>query len=78
MYFRPLTKYMIQKLKECYKIEQESNGQPCTMQSLSYVMGPLYKRGFIEVRKSKGGRKNVHYICLTQTGKDFLKNLDSF
>ena len=76
MYFRPLSKSMIQKLKECHRMEQESDGQPCTMESLSYVMGPLYKRGFIEVRKSKVGKRILHYIYLTPTGKDFLNNLN--
>ena len=77
MFFRPLSKNMIRKLKECHKIEQESDGKPCTMENLLYVMAPLYKRGLIEVRKSKLGDKTVHYIYLTQTGKDFLKNLNS-
>lgn len=75
MYFRPLSKYMIQKLKECHRVEQESNGQPCTMQSLSYVVGPLYKRGLIEIRKSQVGNKVIHFIHVTQTGKDYLETI---
>lgn len=75
MFFRPLSKNMIQKLRECYRIDEYSDGKPCTMENLSYQMGPLYKRGMIELRKNKVGNKTLQYIHLTQTGKDFLENL---
>lgn len=76
MYFRPLSKSMIEKLKECHKIEQEgSQDKHCTIEDMPYAVAPLYKRGLIEVRKRVVDNKNLHCIFLTQAGKDYLRNL---
>jgi hypothetical protein len=76
MYFPPLSESMIKKLKECHKIEHEGNqDKHCTMEDMSYAVGPLYKRGLIDVRKSTVDNKPLHCIYLTQAGRDYLKNL---
>lgn len=76
MYFRPLSKSMIEKLKECHKIEQEGNHEKhCMMEDMSYAVAPLYKRGLIYVAKSEVDNKALHCIFLTQAGKDYLMKL---
>lgn len=76
MYFRPLSKSMIEKLKECQKKEQEGNHEKhCTMEDMSYAVAPLYKRGLIDIRESVVDTKTLHCIFLTKAGKDYLRNL---
>ena len=77
MYFRPLSNSMIQKLKECYKKQQEEDHEEhCTMEDMSYALAPLYKRGLIEIKKRVVESKTLHCIYVTEAGIKYLNNLN--
>lgn len=75
-YFRPLTKSMIQKLRDCREKELMGNGEPCKMDEMNYAVAPLYKRGLIETKKLIVNNKDLMVVYVTQAGIEFLKNLE--
>lgn len=78
MYFRPLSNSMVQKLKECYKTQQEEDHEKhCTMEDMSYALAPLYKRGLVEIRKRNVENKMLHCIYVTEAGIKYLNNLNN-
>lgn len=77
MYSRPLSKSIIEKLKQCHRMQQEGqDDKHCTMENMLYALAPLYKRGLIDVQKKIVDNKALHCMYLTQAGKDYLKNLE--
>ncbi|MEO8852713.1 MAG: hypothetical protein ABI359_02985 [Ginsengibacter sp.] len=78
MYFRPLSKSTIQKLKECYQKDHgNSDDNYCMMDDMSHALAPLYKRALIEVKRSVVYNKTLYCIFLTKTGEDFVRNLNA-
>ena len=75
MYFRALSKSMIEQLILCQKIGNENNLKQYRIEDMRHALAPLYKRGLIEVRKNEMGNKFIYCIVLTQAGKDYLKRI---
>jgi hypothetical protein len=76
-YFRPLSSSMIQKLKQCRKAELDtSNKKVFTMEDMSYAVGPLFKRGLIEMKKEAVDNKVLECIHLTKDGIEYLEKLN--
>lgn len=77
-YFRPLSKSMIQKMKQCRKAELNSvSEKPFTMEDMSYAVAPLFKRGLIEIRKQVVEKKVLQCIHLTRDGIEYLEKLET-
>lgn len=77
MYFRPPTKRMIEKLKECYEKESSANGRiPCLPEDMKSSLSGLYKRGFIATKMEEINSKKVLCIYVTEAGKKFLTSYD--
>jgi len=75
-YFRPLSKSMIQKLKQCHEAELDTgNEKPYMMEDMSYAVAPLFKRGLIEIKKQLVYNKILHCIHLTKDGIEYLEKL---
>lgn len=75
-YFRPLSKSMIQKLKQCHEAELDiGNKKPYTMEDMRYAVAPLFKRGLIEVKKQLVYNKFLHCVHLTKEGIKYLETL---
>ena len=75
-YFRPVSKSMAQKLKECREKELNGKNEPCTMADMNYAVAPLYKRGLIETRKRIVDNKELMCIYVTKAGIDFLNQME--
>jgi hypothetical protein len=73
--FRPPTKRMIEKLKECFEKESSaSDGIPCLPEDMKSSLAGLYKRGFIGTKMEKVHDKKVLCIYVTDSGKKFLSD----
>jgi hypothetical protein len=71
--FRPPTKRMIEKLKECFEKESSDSGKiPCLPKDMKSSLAGLYKRGFIGTKMEKIHDKKVLCIYVTDAGKKFL------
>ena len=77
MYFRPPTKRMIEKLKECYEKESSANGQiPCLPEDMKSSLAGLYKRDLIGTKMERINNKNILCIYVTDSGKKFLSDYE--
>jgi hypothetical protein len=71
--FRPPTKRMIEKLKECFEKESSATaGTPCLPEDMKSSLAGLYKRGFIGTKMEKVHDKKMLCIYVTESGKKFL------
>jgi hypothetical protein len=71
--FRPPTKRMIEKLKECLEKEASASSRlPCLPEEMKSSLAGLYKRGFIGTKMEKVNDKKVLCIYVTDSGKKFL------
>ena len=75
---RPLTKIMIEKLRDCHEKLSKSNGSiPCLEEDLKGSLAALYKRGLVDTKIQDVNGKRLLCIIVTETGKAYLKNLDN-
>lgn len=74
---RPLTKIMIQKLKDCHKKQSEEGGNPCVQEDVKGSLSALYKRGLVDTRMMEINGKRILSIVLTEKGENYLKSLDT-
>lgn len=65
-YIRPLTKTMLSKLLYCRKLELE--GKPCLPEDIKYALAPLYKRGYIGLKKATVNGKEMMAVFTTPEG----------
>ncbi|HSV09190.1 MAG TPA: hypothetical protein VLI68_00380 [Hanamia sp.] len=72
--FRPPTKRMIEKLKECLEKETSNIQIPCLPEDMKSSLAGLYKRGFINTKMEKVNNKRVLCIYVTDEGKNFLSS----
>ena len=71
--FRPPTKRMIEKLKECLEKEASASSRlPCLPEEMKSSLAGLYKRGFIGTKMEKVNDKKMLCIYVTELGKKFL------
>ncbi|MEO6707216.1 MAG: hypothetical protein ABIN04_15360 [Ginsengibacter sp.] len=71
--FRPPTKRMIEKLKECFEKESsENSAMPCLPEEMKSSLAGLYKRGLIGTRMETIHDKKILCIYVTDMGKKFL------
>jgi hypothetical protein len=70
--YRPPTKRMIEKLKECMEKESSNIQMPCLPEEMKSSLAGLYKRGFIHTKMEKVNGKKVLCIYVTDTGKNFV------
>ena len=74
---RPLTKRMIQKLKDCHdKITKSSGAHPCLQEDLKGSLAGLYKRGFVDTKFQDINGKKLLCLIITEAGETYLKSLD--
>jgi hypothetical protein len=72
-YFRPPTKRMIEKLKECWEKESSDGPRvPCLPEDMKSSLSGLYKRGFIGTKMELVNGKKIMCIYVTESGKKFL------
>jgi hypothetical protein len=75
---RPPTKRMIAKLKECQEKELASNEKiPCLPEEMKSSRAGLYKRGLIETRMEVVNNKKQLCLYVSESGKNFLKQLEN-
>ncbi len=75
---RPLTKRMLQKLKDCHEKQVKSNGQhPCLQDDLKGSLSGLYKRGFVDTKVVDVNGKQLLCLFVTDTGQSYLTNLEN-
>ena len=74
---RPLTKIMIQKLKDCHKKQLKEGGNPCVQEDVKGSLAALYKRGLVDTKMMDVNGKKILSIVLTEAGENYLKNLDN-
>ena len=72
-YIRPLTTTMLSKLAECRKIELE--GKVCMPDDIKYALAPLYKRGYIALRRATINGKEIMAVFTTPSGLVCLERL---
>lgn len=65
-YIRPLTKTMLTKLSYCREIEL--NGKHCMPDDIKYALAPLYKRGYIGLKKTIINGKEMMSVFTTPEG----------
>jgi hypothetical protein len=71
-YIRPLTKTMLTKLLHCRQIELE--GQYCLPDDIKYALAPLYKRGYIELKRTKVNGREIMAVFTTPEGVNYLEH----
>jgi hypothetical protein len=75
---RPLTKKMIEKLRDCHEKLSRSNGQvPCLQEDMKGSLAALYKRGLVDTKMQDVNGKRILGIIITDAGINYLKNLNS-
>ncbi|HUS01236.1 MAG TPA: hypothetical protein VMY77_05895 [Chitinophagaceae bacterium] len=70
-YMRPLTKTMLAKLIFCRELEIQ--GQLCMPEDIKYALAPLYKRGYIGLRKERINGKELMAVFTTPEGIHYLE-----
>jgi len=76
--FRPPTKRMIEKLKECLEKEASASSRlPCLPEEMKSSLAGLYKRGLIDTRMDIVNNKKQLCIYVTEAGNNFLKKMES-
>jgi hypothetical protein len=71
-YIRPLTKTMLAKLLHCRQIELE--GQCCLPDDIKYALAPLYKRGYIELKRTNVNGREIMAVFTTPEGVNYLEH----
>jgi hypothetical protein len=71
-YLRPLSKTMLSKLVYCRQLELQ--GQPCFPEDIKYALAPLYKRGFIGLKKANVNGKEIMAVFTTPEGIHCLEH----
>ena len=74
-YIRPLTKTMLSKLLHCRQIELE--GQYCLPDDIKYALAPLYKRGYIELKRTIVNGREIMAVFTTPEGISYLEHYNS-
>ena len=67
---RPLTKTMMAKLSHCRQMELED--KYCLPEDIKYCLAPLYKRGFIGLKKTVIHGKELMAVFITPEGIQYL------
>jgi hypothetical protein len=74
---RPLTKRMIEKLRDCHEKLSASGGHiPCLQEDLKGSLAALYKRGLVDTKIQDVNGKKLLCIVVTDAGVTYLTNLD--
>ena len=74
---RPLTKIMIQKLRDCHEKQSLNENNTCLEEDLKGSLAALYKRGLVDTKMEDINGKRLLCIVVTDAGINFLKNLDN-
>ena len=74
-YIRPLTKTMLTKLLYCRQRELE--GKPCLPEDIKYALAPLYKRGYIGLKKAILNGKEIMTVFATAEGIRCLEHFSA-
>jgi len=74
-HFRPLSDSLIQKLKQCRMKELDAGDNPLRMDKMTYAISPLYKRGYIDIKKEIIGNKIFYFVVVTKKGLEYLERL---
>ena len=74
---RPLTKRMLQKLRDCHDKHVASNGKlPCLQDDLKGSLSGLYKRGLVEAKMVDIKGKQILCLFVTDAGLTYLKQVE--
>jgi hypothetical protein len=73
---RPLTKIMIQKLRDCHEKQSKGDNVPCLQEDLKGSLAALYKRGLVDTKIQDVNGKRLLCIVVTDAGVSYLKDLD--
>lgn len=74
---RPLTKIMIEKLRDCHeKLSNINTHLPCLQEDLKGSLAALYKRGLVDTKIQDINGKRLLCIIVTEAGVNYLKSLD--
>ena len=72
---RPLTKRMIEKLKDCHEKQSTDANHPCLQEDLKGSLAALYKRGLIDTKMMDIKGKRLLCIVVTDNGVKYLTSL---
>ena len=73
---RPLTKIMIEKLRDCHEKQTKTGGNPCLQEDLKGSLAALYKRGLVDTKIQDINGKRLLCIVVTDAGVNYLKSLN--
>lgn len=73
---RPLTKIMIEKLRDCHEKQSKGDNSPCLQEDLKGSLAALYKRGLVDTKIQDVKGKRLLCIIVTDAGATYLKNLE--
>ncbi|MDB5198198.1 MAG: hypothetical protein JWO92_161 [Chitinophagaceae bacterium] len=73
---RPLTKIMIEKLRDCHDKQSKNGGNPCLQEDLKGSLAALYKRGLVDTKIQDVNGKRLLCIIVTESGVTYLKSLE--
>lgn len=74
-YFKPPTKKMIEKLRDCLEKNTNNIMFPCLPEDMKSSLAGLYKRGLIETKMETVKQKKMLCIYVTESGRNFLAQL---
>jgi len=73
---KPLTKRMIEKLRDCHEKSSKASNNPCLEDDLKGSLAALYKRGLVDTRMQDISGKRLLCIIVTEAGANYINALD--
>jgi len=73
---KPLTKRMIEKLRDCHEKSSKVSTNPCLEADLKGSLAALYKRGLVDTRMQDISGKRLLCIIVTEAGANYINVLD--
>ncbi|MEJ7821822.1 MAG: hypothetical protein WKF85_05845 [Chitinophagaceae bacterium] len=73
---KPLTKRMIEKLRDCHEKSSKGSSNSCLEDDLKGSLAALYKRGLVDTRMQDISGKRLLCIIVTEAGANYINALD--
>ncbi len=73
---KPLTKRMIEKLRDCHEKSSQGSSNHCLEDDLKGSLAALYKRGLVDTRMQDISGKRLLCIIVTEAGAKYINAID--
>ena len=73
---KPLTKRMIEKLRDCHEKSSKASSNACLEEDLKGSLAALYKRGLVDTKMQDISGKRLLCIIVTEAGANYINALD--